>query len=69
MSTSIDQLVSTYGDQNQCSQELFLRAQASLPGGNTRTGVYLDPFPIYSKSGAGVYVTDVDGNERLDFVL
>ena len=68
MSTSIDQLVSTYGDQNQCSQELFLRAQASLPGGNTRTGVYLDPFPIYSKSGAGVYVTDVDGNERLDFV-
>ena len=68
MSTSIDQLVSTYGDQNQCSQELILRAQTSLPGRNTRTVVYLDPFPIYSKSGAGVYVTDVDGNERLDFV-
>jgi glutamate-1-semialdehyde 2,1-aminomutase len=68
MSTSIDQLVCTYREQNQRSHELFMRAQESLPGGNTRTGVYVDPFPVYLRSGAGVYVTDVDSNERLDFV-
>jgi glutamate-1-semialdehyde 2,1-aminomutase len=68
MTTTIDQLVSDYRDQNGRSFQLFQRAQASLPGGNTRTGVYVDPFPVYSKSGAGVHVTDVDGNKRLDFV-
>ncbi|MBT5830281.1 MAG: aspartate aminotransferase family protein [Candidatus Latescibacteria bacterium] len=63
-----DQLVAEYRDQNAKSQQLFRRAQDSLPGGNTRTGVYVDPFPIYTDQGAGVYVTDVDGNKRLDFV-
>lgn len=66
--TTIDQLVSEYREQNPRSYQLFQRAQSSLPGGNTRTGVYVDPFPIYTQSGAGVYTTDVDGNERLDFV-
>ncbi|MEE2752736.1 MAG: aminotransferase class III-fold pyridoxal phosphate-dependent enzyme [Candidatus Latescibacterota bacterium] len=66
--TTIDQLISDYRDQNANSYRLFQRAQFSLPGGNTRTGVYLDPFPVYLKRGAGVHVTDVDGNERLDFV-
>jgi glutamate-1-semialdehyde 2,1-aminomutase len=67
-STSLDQLISDYRDQNARSYQLFQRAQSSLPGGNTRTGVYVDPFPVYTKSGAGVHVTDVDGNVRLDFV-
>ena len=68
MSTSLEQLISAYRQQNPRSLELFQRAQASMPGGNTRTGVFVDPFPLYSQSGAGVYVTDVDGNQRLDFV-
>ena len=68
MPTKIDQLLSDYRDQNPRSYQLFQRAQSSLPGGNTRTGVYVDPFPVYHKAGAGVHVTDVDGNERLDFV-
>lgn len=68
MSLTLDQLVAEYRDQNAKSQQLFRRAQDSLPGGNTRTGVYVDPFPIYTDAGAGVYVTDVDGNRRLDFV-
>ncbi len=66
--TTQDELIAEYRDQNPRSYELFQRAQTTLPGGNTRTGVYVAPFPIYCQSGAGVYVTDVDGNERLDFV-
>lgn len=68
MTTTLDHLLSDYRDQNAKSYQLFQRAQASLPGGNTRTGVYVDPFPVYARSGAGVHITDVDGNERLDFV-
>ncbi|HCL28516.1 MAG TPA: aspartate aminotransferase family protein [Candidatus Latescibacteria bacterium] len=68
MTTSIEQLIAEYRQQNRRSQQLFTRAQESMPGGNTRTGVYVDPFPVYWQSGAGVHVTDVDGNERLDFV-
>lgn len=66
--TTVEELLSDYGQKNAQSHQLFQRAQSSLPGGNTRTGVYVDPFPIYSHSGNGVYTIDVDGNQRLDFV-
>ena len=64
--TTIDRLISDYRDQNANSYRLFQRAQSSLPGGNTRTGVYLDPFPVYLKRGAGVHVTDLDDNQFID---
>ena len=65
---TIAQLLSDYVRQNPRSSQLFQRAQAALPGGNTRTGVYVDPFPLYMRSGCGAYTTDVDGNRRLDFI-
>ena len=66
--TTLAQLLSEYVRQNPRSSQLFQRAQAALPGGNTRTGVYVDPFPLYMRSGRGAYTTDVDGNRRLDFI-
>lgn len=68
MPTSVDQLLSTYRNQNVTSFRLFTRAQSSLPGGNTRTGVFFNPFPVYTRRGEGVHITDVDDNTRLDFV-
>ncbi len=65
---SLDQLIADYCDQNAHSQRLFKRAQEVLPGGNTRTGVFVNPFPVYADRGEGVYIDDVDGNRRLDFV-
>lgn len=38
-----------------------------MPGGNTRSSVHENPFPIYAESGSGAYVRDVDGNCYLDF--
>ena len=49
--TTLAQLLSEYVRQNPRSGQLFQRAQAALPGGNTRTGVYVDPFPLYMRSG------------------
>lgn len=50
------------------SRALWERALESLPGGNTRTTIFHDPYPVYLVHGRGCRVTDVDGVERLDFV-
>lgn len=39
-----------------------------MPGGNTRTTVYIDPFPIYAERGEGCRVWDVDGNVYYDCI-
>jgi len=50
------------------SREIYARAVRVMPGGNSRTAVFSSPYPIYVRSGQGARVTDVDGNERLDFL-
>ena len=42
----LDEEIAQYAAVNPRSREMFARAQESLPGGNTRTGVHIDPFPI-----------------------
>jgi glutamate-1-semialdehyde 2,1-aminomutase len=39
-----------------------------MPGGNTRHSVALLPYPVFMARGRGCRVTDVDGEERIDFV-
>jgi glutamate-1-semialdehyde 2,1-aminomutase len=39
-----------------------------MPGGNTRHSIVLAPYPIYVTSGKGCCVTDVEGEERIDFL-
>lgn len=50
------------------SAQLWQRAQAVMPGGNSRTTVFTAPHPTYAASARGATITDVDGNARLDFV-
>jgi glutamate-1-semialdehyde 2,1-aminomutase len=50
------------------SSQLFERATRSLPGGNTRTTIFVEPYPYYFDHGAGCRIYDVDGNVRIDFV-
>lgn len=50
------------------SARLHKRAMQVLPGGNTRTTVHLDPYPVYARSGQGAVVVDAEGQERLDFL-
>jgi glutamate-1-semialdehyde 2,1-aminomutase len=57
-----------YPDPNSRSKALHGRALASLPGGNTRTTVFMQPYPIYAVRGAGAHVWDADGNELLDCI-
>ena len=39
-----------------------------LPGGNSRTTVFIPPYPPYAAEGAGCWLVDVDGDRRLDLL-
>ena len=68
LQAAVGAAVSAYTDRNPRSREMFARAQQSLPGGNTRTGTHMDPFPFYADRGEGVLLFDLDGHPLLDFV-
>jgi glutamate-1-semialdehyde 2,1-aminomutase len=38
-----------------------------MPGGNSRTTTFFDPYPFYITRGEGARIWDADGVERLDF--
>jgi glutamate-1-semialdehyde 2,1-aminomutase len=57
-----------YARSTEVSRALWERALGSLPGGNTRTTVFQQPYPLYLDHGNGCRVIDVDGVERIDFI-
>lgn len=58
----------TYPDPRSTSARLFERGRRVMPGGNSRVGVMFEPYPLYAVHGQGCRVTDVDGDERIDFI-
>src|SRR6266851_6202364 len=57
-----------YLEPGSRAAEMYARARAVMPGGNTRTTVFSAPYPAYVASANGATVTDVEGQTRLDFV-
>jgi glutamate-1-semialdehyde 2,1-aminomutase len=57
-----------YENRTAASRELWERALGSLPGGNTRTTIFHDPYPVYVERGEGCRVWDADSVERIDFI-
>ena len=57
-----------YLDQGSKSKQLYDRALSVMPGGNSRHTIVMDPYPAYAQSGQGCRVTDVEGQERIDFI-
>jgi glutamate-1-semialdehyde 2,1-aminomutase len=51
------------------ARALYERALTSLPGGNTRTQVHVEPFPLYAERGSGARLRLIDGAEVDDFLL
>jgi glutamate-1-semialdehyde 2,1-aminomutase len=64
---SLRELIADYQAKTPRSRALFEEAQRVLPGGNTRTTVFIDPYPFYAVRGSGARIWDADGHERLDF--
>src|ERR671936_2252955 len=57
-----------YVERNPESRRLHEERARFMPGGNTRTVIHLDPFPLTIVGGEGARITDADGHEYLDFL-
>ncbi|MBS0558603.1 MAG: aminotransferase class III-fold pyridoxal phosphate-dependent enzyme [Proteobacteria bacterium] len=57
-----------YVTRNPKSLARAVEATAVMPGGNTRTVLYYDPFPLGFVRGEGCRLWDLDGAEYVDFL-
>ena len=57
-----------YTQRCAASREMWKRACDVLPGGNTRTVVYFDPFPLTFVRGEGARLIDADGHSYVDML-
>ncbi len=57
-----------FRERRPLSYAAWSRARQHMPGGNTRSVVYHDPFPLVMVEGAGPIERDLDGHEYLDFL-
>jgi glutamate-1-semialdehyde 2,1-aminomutase len=57
-----------YSARNVRSMEIAAAAMRWLPGGNTRTSLFYEPFPLCMDRGEGSRITDADGHEYVDFL-
>src|SRR3972149_2250007 len=64
---SLESFIRAYESKTPRSKALHARALEVMPGGNSRTTTFFDPYPFYAARGEGARIWDVDGVERLDF--
>src|SRR6266849_4399451 len=64
---TLERAVTDYQAKTPRSRQLFEEALRVMPGGNSRTTTFFDPYPFYIARGEGARIWDVDGAERLDF--
>jgi glutamate-1-semialdehyde 2,1-aminomutase len=57
-----------FRDANPVSARAHNMAGAHLPGGNTRSVLYAQPFPLAFKTAVDKTVTSLDGREYVDFL-
>ena len=65
---AIEDARSRYASANPLSMAADKSAEQYLPGGNTRTVLHFDPFPLTMVAGEGAELVDLDGHRYIDFV-
>jgi glutamate-1-semialdehyde 2,1-aminomutase len=65
---ALAEAVELYRARNPLSLARHREACAALPGGNTRTVIHVDPFPLAIRHGEGARLVDLDGHEYIDFL-
>jgi glutamate-1-semialdehyde 2,1-aminomutase len=64
----VDEERRAFAERNPESRRLHEEARRFLPGGQTRTILAHEPFPLTFVRGAGAVLTDADGHEYLDLL-
>lgn len=57
-----------YAQQRRKSEAAYQAARGVLAGGNTRSVLFFEPFPLTVERGEGAEVWDIDGHRYCDFV-
>jgi glutamate-1-semialdehyde 2,1-aminomutase len=57
-----------FADANPTSRRYFDVAAGVLPGGNTRSVLYSEPFPLVIARGRGCRIWDLDGHEYVNWL-
>ena len=57
-----------YRANNPKSLAQHREACGAMPGGNTRSAIHVDPFPLTIARGEGARLWDIDGHEYVDFL-
>ncbi|MCI0753795.1 aspartate aminotransferase family protein [Teichococcus vastitatis] len=65
---ALEEAQALYAAAHPQSRRVHEAALSSLPGGNTRTGIFFDPFPVAWARGEGATLWDEDGHRRIDFL-
>ena len=65
---AIEDARSRYASANPLSQAADASAARYLPGGNTRSVLHYEPFPLTMARGDGAELTDLDGHRYVDMV-
>lgn len=66
---TLEQIFSEYETKTPASKDAFIRAVNSIAGGISANIKYFDPYPLFMKSGKGAWLTDIDNNKYVDYVL
>jgi glutamate-1-semialdehyde 2,1-aminomutase len=66
--TALSAAQAKFSDKRPITALLHKRAEAVMPGGNTRTVIYSAPFPIRIVKAEGSTIVDADGHAYSDFV-
>ena len=64
---SLEKETAEYAAKTPRSRALHEEAAAVMPGGNSRTTTFFDPYPFAIQRGQGAHIWDADGIDRLDF--
>jgi glutamate-1-semialdehyde 2,1-aminomutase len=68
LNQAIEDARARYEADNPLSMKADRDAEAFLPGGNTRTVLHYNPFPLTMVKGEGAELVDLDGHRYADFV-
>jgi glutamate-1-semialdehyde 2,1-aminomutase len=68
LKSAIEDARSRYASANPLSEAADRDATLHLPGGNTRTILHFEPFPLTMVRGNGAELTDLDGHTYVDCV-
>src|SRR5690606_22494923 len=68
LSAALADVEARYIAANPKSKARFEAAAHNMPGGNTRTILHYDPFPVVIVRGEGVRLTDLDGHLYTDYL-